>query len=1034
MNWGAIKKRLSDVAQIDVMSADKADFLATHMPFENLTVQESGHESSEAIHLSEEAVFQSIISNPQNEHRFVIVKGRNGAGKSHLIRWFEARMRNDLKNAGRDDEKIIFIRRIDNSLRGAMRQLLEQDVIEDSEQKERMEQFVSSVDSRPEGEIKSTIYYSFLTLIENEQDDSVYKPAERRRLANFLKCTPVQDYLLQEGGVIDRYYELIAKPRGGAVNATEPSFTAEDFTGMRSLMRVVARDFPGDAKLMLGQVMQQRGAEKLAGYLNGYSHTVIQRCANLTQGDADTMIRQLRARLKSEGRNLTVFIEDMTTFTGIDSDLVKVLSVKHGGEYADLCRVTAVIGLTDAYYETCFRGNFQDRVTHQISLGEDSFGTPETLKSLAARYINAIYLEKNETEQWLNSGALFTDLPYKAYEPEYTWDRVTLEGREFSLFPFTAKALVELYGRLAEKTPRFFISRIIQTQMTAYINMRLQQSIFPATTVNALGQPTLEFTQIQHDAQFSVAVAQWPEKRAKALRTLLCIWGNATLYQTHKENGEPCLAELPMAFLREVGFAESLPSLEQDGSNGSAIETAAPPTPEAGPAIVPQKTEFEKALEKHILDIKGWFQQNAKLDYSEDRRKDVYDFLHDTVLWQDEGVPVYWLQFGLGSSRQVYIEGQVQRAPTKEEASIVLERTEEVYYVLLGLTYRHFYKSWSFPDSAFYQLRCAVWLESHKAEFVKRVSGATSLSMKQILACCMNVEFIRIAMFGGLARTEHNLFNKLFLAEKLPGVKDDRGDAWQRLAKNLSNAQNEQFFENNKQALTRMINVIMGESKAAKTPKYLVRRTEIDEVYTTLSRQHWNIEKALLLDESPTSRRQVEALKWLKEYVPKVEQVLDQECERLTDIIEKLGTYIADLDKPESWTELTRKIAEFLRACNDEYHLLYPDELKSETAWIQKSAQGLSAIVRNAPAIKESDSFGQKLAFFSSDPCAELQRALTLYSRVNNYAISGQEDANRRLEGSRVTVQSNESMANLRKRINDLYDLLESLGGDINAD
>lgn len=71
--------------------------------------------------MSEEQVFNKYVLNSENNHQFVIVIGSSGAGKSHLIRWFAAR----LDQAALENEVVLFVRRSDNSLKGTIKQLLE---------------------------------------------------------------------------------------------------------------------------------------------------------------------------------------------------------------------------------------------------------------------------------------------------------------------------------------------------------------------------------------------------------------------------------------------------------------------------------------------------------------------------------------------------------------------------------------------------------------------------------------------------------------------------------------------------------------------------------------------------------------------------------------------------------------------------------------------------------------------------------------------------------------------------------------------
>lgn len=107
----------------------------------------------------------------------------------------------------------------------------------------------------------------------------------------------------------------------------------------------------------------------------------------------------MRKSLYKDGKNLTIFIEDFTSFSIVESKLITALSVENGGKYNDLCRVTSVIGITDGYYDS-FRDNFKDRVTKQIKVTEQSYGGDDFLLEMAARYINAIYSSTDAVKDW----------------------------------------------------------------------------------------------------------------------------------------------------------------------------------------------------------------------------------------------------------------------------------------------------------------------------------------------------------------------------------------------------------------------------------------------------------------------------------------------------------------------------------------------------------------------------------------------------------------------------------------------------------
>ena len=93
MNWEKCREIMErDVIKTDDMATDNPYFMATHMPFDNLEVYEGGQTDKPPELMDEERIFQTLIRNPGNLHRMIIVRGNNGAGKSHLIRYWKTRL------------------------------------------------------------------------------------------------------------------------------------------------------------------------------------------------------------------------------------------------------------------------------------------------------------------------------------------------------------------------------------------------------------------------------------------------------------------------------------------------------------------------------------------------------------------------------------------------------------------------------------------------------------------------------------------------------------------------------------------------------------------------------------------------------------------------------------------------------------------------------------------------------------------------------------------------------------------------------
>lgn len=112
MDLSIAKERLAAVVKPDSITASQGDFLATHVEIKKLVLLNK----FEFVPISkkytyEEDIYKRYILNPTNKHQFIVVYGQSGTGKSHLIRWFDARYKTDRP----EDEVVLFIRRSDNT-------------------------------------------------------------------------------------------------------------------------------------------------------------------------------------------------------------------------------------------------------------------------------------------------------------------------------------------------------------------------------------------------------------------------------------------------------------------------------------------------------------------------------------------------------------------------------------------------------------------------------------------------------------------------------------------------------------------------------------------------------------------------------------------------------------------------------------------------------------------------------------------------------------------------------------------------------
>ena len=154
MKWERYRSVMERYAiKTDDMATEDAYFMSTHMPFSSLELfrggyYEEGKMPAPTKLMSEDEVFEQLIYNPDNEHRMIIVRGNHGTGKSHLIRYLKGRFERSPSTVYNPaTEQLVFLRRLNNSVRGAFSQLLEQEAIKDPDIAEKLRKFVASSDS-----------------------------------------------------------------------------------------------------------------------------------------------------------------------------------------------------------------------------------------------------------------------------------------------------------------------------------------------------------------------------------------------------------------------------------------------------------------------------------------------------------------------------------------------------------------------------------------------------------------------------------------------------------------------------------------------------------------------------------------------------------------------------------------------------------------------------------------------------------------------------------------------------------------------
>ena len=166
MDSSVARERITSVIRPDSITSSQGDFLVTHVAVGGLELLNKFELiPSAGRHYTEDQVYKSLVLNPDNRHQFVAVYGQSGTGKSHLIRWFEAKYRYDKP----DSEVILFIRRSDNTLKGTIKQLLSTPEVQTIANREIYERLVRATAFEDEERLKGRIYYDFVNEVECDE-------------------------------------------------------------------------------------------------------------------------------------------------------------------------------------------------------------------------------------------------------------------------------------------------------------------------------------------------------------------------------------------------------------------------------------------------------------------------------------------------------------------------------------------------------------------------------------------------------------------------------------------------------------------------------------------------------------------------------------------------------------------------------------------------------------------------------------------------------------------------------------------------
>lgn len=1011
MNKQIALKRLKDVLNVDSINSTQADFLSTHVPFRRITVTNDLSGTPVSDYISEEEVFNKYFDNSDiyNEHQLIVVDGSSGSGKSHFIRWIEAK----LSALDSQNDVVLMIRRSDNTLKGTIKQFLNIEEVKNIKNRDIYERLVRANQNVSEQKFKYEIYHKFLVEIADDEESKL-SSSDKKNFRELLSSSEFEERMLMAGGPIERIYSKIVDNNSKNDEDVLALFELEDFILDYDFNMKLKNNASKKAVKMANKLLPEADGsftddecnpEILVEYMNSKVEPVIKSCAGLEPGDFQQIFKEIRQELYSQGKNLILLIEDITSCTGINRDLLDALIVKHTGENAQdkMCRLVSVIGTTTEYFKE-FRSNYLDRITTMVTIEDGSIGNnQDDLIQFVAKYLNVMSVSADSINKWYKDGALDNEYPIHKETEVNNWECYTYLGKKISLYPFTKRSIINLYNGIdVHKTPRYIIRKIIEPVVDSIIQ---DKAMFPKFLLSR--KPNLSFEVVDRVKSTITNMPVSEEEKVVLTERLLAIlsyWGDCTLdtskkgylgainLNVFKEFGLSMFAEKILGYKIGDNNFEIEPEVIQSGEINGHNEVhpeVNEPVPESRKI---SKPVVNKAFEDFAKILSEWHYDKKSFTKAYQVRDEISKFIFTNLPWQQEGVPLVAVQMVEKSSYDLV---EIERQDKKVDKGLVLLKdNDETYQLLLAIGKSWYlgkkregnveYASWDF-DGATSSIRVATsWLEKHKKTFVDIVKAFDDKEKApDYLKCSMIAEVYRGLLNGDqkvsrVSDIKADFFTKDNNLRK-KGDLVGHSREWCDLVNNIIYANN--AAELNIDLTQRYFNLIQGNKKNAK--RKILNYSLLELIFKDLRSNSFGIDIEAVENDRIKARN--ESKDYLKKILSRIDTVVAAECREAKDLYKEAIAFFGFPDGSEIDTDdikdLLNEIVEFYKdtETNGINISLKTNEalaLKDKCAEISRAFSLVSMDMSDFPTI-------DKLIAYSKNPMKIIKQFIDFLKKVD---------------------------------------------------
>jgi hypothetical protein len=696
------------IAQLDPTKADW--FLASHAPIRHLL------DTKTSRHISEIDAF-TVLSQSEDREVEVLVKGEPGTGKSHFVNWLKLRYDQETKTGALTGIIPVLIQRRTGSLKDALDQLVNQLPPQFSNYLDPIRAAIGRISS-DEARERLAHFVSQELGIRWRESNRVPRNRRLRALDEVFSSTGFRQWLCREGGAISANVARLTSPSDVRERESVPQFSEAEFHILDARSRT--ENTPAVLELIDTFDDDPRWRQEAADCVNGVLRDGLRQMTGLGEGQLSAIFRRMRSDLLRMGKRLVLLIEDVSTLSVLDNEILNALEPQND---PNLCPLTSVVGMTFGAYGR-LRDNEKQRAAYVWSLGAGSEthwrDDHAVLDQFSARYLNTVRLRPGDVHRLGQERLHGGDVTISACDEcrirkkcHDAFGSVGFGDHVVGMFPLRPGTTARLIENLddsrdgVEKTPRGLLVNILSPLLGEVRRSNEGRQAAFALPIR-LPQPAY-WTSFEN-----LYCSDWSPDDRRRLRTLAVFWTPARDADEAASQLGPLLSPFGM------------PALARSAARPQPVPIPGPSTPERSPVppvpLPPANAAGEATIQalRDRLDI--WI-NGGKLTAPAEVQEMLLALLRNGLPFEDFRSVARPAQRLIKDAGSIAIEDATTRSATSAFKFRFL-RNEETKDLILALAQHRYLgnNSWACRDAEIHKRIVSTWLRRNGAAMLETLN------------------------------------------------------------------------------------------------------------------------------------------------------------------------------------------------------------------------------------------------------------------------------------------------------------------------